>query len=43
MIIKPPQNPAKYFYLGPTIFLAGSIEMGVAENWQEKVSEPILS
>lgn len=41
MIIKPPQNPAKYFYLGPTIFLAGSIEMGVAENWQEKVSEPL--
>lgn len=23
--------------LGPTVFLAGSIEMGTAENWQERV------
>lgn len=27
---------------GPSIFLAGSIEMGLAENWQEKI-ERILS
>ena len=24
----------------PTIFLAGSIEMGVAENWQETIDNP---
>lgn len=34
--LQPPLNQ-KFKKLGPTIFLAGSIEMNVAERWQEKV------
>lgn len=37
-IIKAPNNP----HLERRIFLAGSIEMGIAENWQERV-EKMLS
>lgn len=37
-IIKPPQ---KIEYKGKAIFLAGSIEMGVAENWQTKVEKSL--
>lgn len=29
--------PNQFNYGSPTIFLAGSIEMGKAENWQDKV------
>jgi hypothetical protein len=37
-IIKPPESIVKYQAKGSRlIFLAGSIEMGLAENWQEKV------
>ena len=35
-VIKPPHNPVKNKDL-MTVFLAGSIEMGAAENWQQKV------
>lgn len=35
-VIKPPHNPIKDKDL-MTVFLAGSIEMGAAENWQQKV------
>lgn len=35
--VKPPHNIAKYSQGKSVIFLAGSIDMGVAENWQEKV------
>ena len=34
--IKAPKNTET---TGPTIFLAGSIEMGVAEDWQDKVAK----
>lgn len=40
-VIKPPENPI----ILPTersIFLAGSIEMGSAENWQKKVEELLV-
>lgn len=30
------QPPHRVFYLGTCIFLAGSIEMGAAEDWQSK-------
>ena len=38
-IIKPPQSIAKA--RGFRVFLAGSIEMGKAENWQAKITEAI--
>jgi len=37
-VIKPPYNPVKNKDL-MTVFLAGSIEMGAAENWQQKVED----
>lgn len=39
MIYKPPHNIAKRSRNKKSVFLAGSIEMGKAENWQEKVSK----
>ncbi|MCB0838349.1 MAG: nucleoside 2-deoxyribosyltransferase domain-containing protein [Bacteroidetes bacterium] len=37
-IIKPPESISKHHLPGNSlIFLAGSIEMGLAENWQQKV------
>lgn len=36
--IKPPQNIANRPHNKKTIFLAGSIEMGKAENWQDQLS-----
>lgn len=46
MIIKPPTKPpylsgAKYAGELPTLFLAGSIEMGKAEDWQEWVGRAL--
>ncbi len=41
MIIKPPASIAKA--RGFKVFLAGSIEMGKAENWQAQVTEILLS
>ena len=38
-IFQPPTNIAKRNRLNKTVFLAGSIEMGAAENWQEKVTQ----
>lgn len=37
MLYQPPSNIAKRDRDVKTVFLAGSIEMGVAENWQDKV------
>lgn len=36
-IIKPPQSLVSNFSSSRTIFLAGSIEMGKAENWQNNI------
>jgi len=40
-VIKPPQSLTKYLHRStrpnPSIFLAGSIEMGVAQDWQSVV------
>ena len=41
MIFKPPHNIAKRNRDRKSVFLAGSIEMGKAENWQDKVSDNI--
>lgn len=38
MHIKPPQNIAKRNRDRKSVFLAGSIEMGKAENWQDKLA-----
>jgi len=38
MIFTPPQNIAKRDFDSPSIFLAGSIEMGKAEDWQTEMS-----
>ncbi len=35
--IQPPHSIAKHHHRKFTVFLAGSIEMGKAENWQQKV------
>ncbi len=37
-IFKPPMNITKRNRRQKSVFLAGSIEMGVAENWQDKFS-----
>lgn len=39
MIIKSPNNINKRNFNIPSIFLAGSIEMGNAENWQEELTK----
>ena len=39
MIIKSPNNINKRDFNKPSIFLAGSIEMGNAENWQEELTK----
>ena len=39
MIVKPPHNISKRDITIPSVFLAGSIEMGKAENWQDDLSE----
>ena len=39
MIFKPPQNIAKRDRSRKTIFLAGSIEQGKAENWQKRLEQ----
>lgn len=39
-VIKPPQEP-DLFVLEPSIFLAGSIEMGVAEDWQTAITKEL--
>lgn len=39
MHIKPPQNIAKRNRDRKSVFLAGSIEMGKAENWQDKTAK----
>ncbi len=36
LVIKPPE-PLRFDAKLPSVFLAGSIEMGAAENWQEEV------
>jgi hypothetical protein len=38
MILTPPQNISKRDFDRPTVFLAGSIEMGKAEDWQTELS-----
>lgn len=38
MIIKAPNNIEKRNFDKPSMFLAGSIEMGLAENWQEELT-----
>ena len=37
-VIRPPQPILNNFELGKKIFLAGSIEMGNAEDWQSEVT-----
>ena len=39
MIIKSPNNINKRNFNKPSIFLAGNIEMGNAENWQEELTK----
>lgn len=39
LVLKPGMIGHEDSILSPTIFLAGSIEMGVAENWQEKIEK----
>lgn len=39
MIIKSPNKLSDRNYNKPSIFLAGSIEMGNAENWQEELTK----
>ena len=39
MIFKPPKSIATRDRSRKSIFLAGSIEMGIAENWQDTVSK----
>lgn len=37
-VIKPPESPAKaWVHAGNIVFLAGSIEMGKADNWQDQL------
>src|ERR1700761_2759886 len=43
MIFLPPSNIAKRKRNKKSIFLAGSIEMGKAENWQAKVGNFLVS
>lgn len=38
---KAPNKKYKYFGAPPSVFLAGSIEMGKAENWQTKVTNAL--
>ena len=38
-VIKPPNSIAKNYRNGKLILLAGSIEMGKAEDWQSKVEK----
>lgn len=38
-IFKPPHNIALRDHSKKSVFLAGSIEMGVSENWQEKAEK----
>lgn len=38
MLYQPPKNIAFRNRKNKSVFLAGSIEMGVAENWQDKVA-----
>jgi len=42
MIYTPPQNIAKRNRLQKSVFLAGSIEMGKAEDWQTEMSQYFL-
>lgn len=39
--IRAPQRLDEIAFTGKTVFLAGSIEMGSAENWQERVVESL--
>lgn len=41
MIIKPPKPFKNESFLDPLIFLAGSIEMGTAIDWQDEISKKI--
>ncbi len=43
MIYTPPQNIALRDRSKKSVFLAGSIEMGLAQNWQEYLGEWFLS
>ena len=42
MIFKPPMNVAKRDRNKKSVFLAGSIEMGKAEDWQARVGNLFL-
>ncbi len=43
VIVKPPERPAKSVYkTHKSVFLAGSIEMGKAEDWQEEVTKALI-
>lgn len=42
-VIKPPQSLPDPKDFGSIMFLAGSIEMGTAENWQDKLTNAIIS
>ena len=43
VVCKPPTPISVDDYIKHMIFLAGSIEMGTAENWQEKLTEKLIS
>lgn len=40
-VYKPPAHPVRSKLERPSVFLAGSIEMGAAERWQDKVTEAL--
>src|SRR3990170_7302602 len=42
IIIKAPNEFEQYITKKPMVFLAGSIEMGAAENWQQRVERMLL-
>lgn len=41
MHIKPPERFEPHLGKAPGVFLAGSIEMGVAEHWQDRIVEAL--
>lgn len=43
MIFTPPNNIAQRDFSSKSVFLAGSIEMGVAENWQDSLGHYFAS
>ena len=41
VVVKPPQRLTKVTWPHVSVFLAGSIEMGAAEDWQQRITEEL--